>query len=440
MDQPPEALALLGKTLQDRRLEKKLTLEAASVATRIKLYYLEAIEAGHFELLPSTTQAKGFVRTYAGYLGLEPEPLLAALGSTRFAPSAPQAAQSQLDPASLPPAAVENSAQAAAIFTELGRTLRSQREQLSLSIEDVERHTYLREHYLKAMESGDFEKLPSPVQGRGMVSNYAAFLGLDPDQMLNRYAEALQAQLQGRQALAIAEEKAARKAVRARRSSEEKPRKPFRFLSLDALIAVVLVLFLGGFVVWGGLRISSMRNSAAEATVTATAPSIADVILGASTGTPTIEPTANISGTLSLPEAATVGLTTTPEGTVTPDRPVSFGAAVQVYIVVRQRAWVRVTVDGEIVFDDRVLPGSAYQFDAEERIEILTGSGSALQVFYNQVDQGVLGNLGQIVQRVYTVEGALTPTPAVPPTSIDETARPQLTPTPGGDPTMTPTP
>ena len=43
--------------------------------------------------------------------------------------------------------------------------------------------------------------LPSPVQGRGMLNNYAAFLGMNADRLLLQFAEGLQAQLDARRSL-----------------------------------------------------------------------------------------------------------------------------------------------------------------------------------------------------------------------------------------------
>ena len=42
------------------------------------------------------------------------------------------------------------------------------------------------------MEKGHLDDLPSPVQGRGMISNYANFLNLDGESVLLRFAEGLQ--------------------------------------------------------------------------------------------------------------------------------------------------------------------------------------------------------------------------------------------------------
>jgi hypothetical protein len=102
---------------------------------------------------------------------------------------------------------------------------------------------------------------------------------------------------------------------------------------------------------------------------------------------------------------------------------------VAVYVTVRQRAWMQVTVDGDLVFQGRVLPGSAYAYEGEEQVEVLTGNGAGLQIFYNQQDLGLMGDAGQIVQLIFTREGIVQPTP---------TATLALTPTPR--PTVTPAP
>jgi cytoskeleton protein RodZ len=86
-------------------------------------------------------------------------------------------------------------------------------------------------------------------------------------------------------------------------------------------------------------------------------------------------------------------------------------APVQVYVSVLRRAWMRVTVDGNIEFEGRVIPGSAYPFSGEFQIEILTGNGAALQLFFNDTDMGVMGVYGEVVYRVFTPEGVLLPTP-----------------------------
>jgi len=69
----------LGETLAARRGERGLTIEQAAAATRIRAHYLSALESNELERLAAPVYAKGHLRTYALFLGLDPEPLVAML-------------------------------------------------------------------------------------------------------------------------------------------------------------------------------------------------------------------------------------------------------------------------------------------------------------------------------------------------------------------------
>jgi hypothetical protein len=88
---------------------------------------------------------------------------------------------------------------------------------------------------------------------------------------------------------------------------------------------------------------------------------------------------------------------------------------------------MRVSVDGDIEFEGRVIPGSAYSFSGEFQIELLTGNGAALQVFFNGEDLGVLGVYGEVIYEVYTPQGVVLPTPTNTPVP---TNTPPASPTP----------
>jgi len=85
---------------------------------------------------------------------------------------------------------------------------------------------------------------------------------------------------------------------------------------------------------------------------------------------------------------------------------------------VRQRAWMRAIVDGVVEFEGRVVSGSAYPFAGEDSVEIQTGNGAALQVLFNSVDLGLLGASGQVVDRIFSLQGEVTPTPTITPTAF----------------------
>lgn len=468
----------VGQQLRQAREARRLSLEQVARATHMRAHYLQSLEAGNFDALPSLPQARGFLRTYAGYLGLDPEPLLAALNGA--ADNGVRWDGDSGSPAAAPvpssPSEVDgiSFAQANAIFAEVGKKLQQQRELLGLSLDDVVRHTHLRRHYLVALESGDLNNLPSPVQGRGMLNNYAMFLGMEPDPLLLRFAEGLQARLAARQEAQAADKTASPPPVASRRRWLLPA--PLRHLfSNDLLLGGALSLFLVLFALWSAIRVFSIRSTEVP---TPTAPSIAEVLLDDPTPTTTPAPEEEVAALVGEEEPVqeedgggvedenapsevsgdeeesadpeengvdTEAATQEGEETgaesedgeeeTTPSAgnipAFSATSGVQIYITVHQRAWMRVTVDGEEEFDGRVVPGSAYTFTGEDQVEVLTGNGEALQVFFRDQDYGLLGSYGQVVDRVFTVEGIVAPT-ATPTPTVTPTPRVTVTPTPTG--------
>ena len=66
-----------GQKLRDERQSRGLSLLEVSGATKIRVEFLEAIEKGEYEKLPSASYAHGFVGNYAKFLDLEEEEILA---------------------------------------------------------------------------------------------------------------------------------------------------------------------------------------------------------------------------------------------------------------------------------------------------------------------------------------------------------------------------
>jgi hypothetical protein len=61
----------IGTSLQEARLRQGLDFAEIEQATKIRAKYLRALEDERFEVLPSHTYVKGFLRTYAEHLGLD---------------------------------------------------------------------------------------------------------------------------------------------------------------------------------------------------------------------------------------------------------------------------------------------------------------------------------------------------------------------------------
>ncbi len=61
----------VGEILRQARSRRKVELAEVEAATRIRLRYLQAIEAEDWEVLPGGVYTRGFIRTYASFLGLD---------------------------------------------------------------------------------------------------------------------------------------------------------------------------------------------------------------------------------------------------------------------------------------------------------------------------------------------------------------------------------
>ena len=61
----------IGNSLREARMRRQIDFPQAEAAIKIRGKYLRALEDEQFEVLPAETYVKGFLRTYAEYLGLD---------------------------------------------------------------------------------------------------------------------------------------------------------------------------------------------------------------------------------------------------------------------------------------------------------------------------------------------------------------------------------
>jgi hypothetical protein len=86
-------------------------------------------------------------------------------------------------------------------------------------------------------------------------------------------------------------------------------------------------------------------------------------------------------------------------------------APLQIYIVTKQRTYLKVIVDEKTVFEGRSQPGNAYPFSGTESIELISGNAAALQIIFNEADLGTIGAFGEVVDLIFTGGRVVTPTP-----------------------------
>ncbi|HVN14172.1 MAG TPA: RodZ domain-containing protein [Anaerolineales bacterium] len=315
------------------------------------------------------------------------------------------------------------------IFIEIGARLRQRREMLSLTMDEIERHTHVRAAFVKALEEGDFDQLPSAVQTRGMLANYATFLDLDTDALLLRFADALQARHRARYS---ERPRAPRTEMKLGQSLP-----PLRtFIAGDMLFGIGMAVMLVALGIWGFGRV--FANQAARSALP-TAPSISDIL--ARTPVSTAQQEVTLIPAAATPSAVDETTTTPDVGTELPTEDAN--ANVQVEIMSVSSTFMRVLVDGKEKFSGRTMPDTNYPFDAATSVQILTGNAAALRVTYNGKNLGLLGSFGEVVNLIYSANSITTPTPEATATStatpnIPATVTQTFTPTPSSTPTPTP--
>ncbi|MGD0709121.1 MAG: RodZ domain-containing protein [Anaerolineaceae bacterium] len=500
----------VGEQLKAAREQRHLSLEEAVSNTHIRLQFLKALEENHLDELASKAQARGFIRLYASFLGIPIQPLLDALeekpplepalapedveqpSSAQTIEETPSAQYEEIlgsEEEAIPEFAPIVEPDYQTIYREIGLQLRQRREALSLSLDDISLHTRLKKNVLEILEEGQFDSLPSPVQARGLLNNYAKFLNLDVEVLLLHFAEALQLKrviqpkpvVQLKRSTPKAEaakpiastivptvlstfqnktsewvaalskklhpltDKVQAAVSRIRPVSQKAspiapPIKPSANQT-EPLVAKVKLpdswrrfitpdLITGAFLIlilFGFLFWAVTQLVNWQASLPNATPSpVADILLATQTITGT-------PGAASSPQATNLSVPTTAangglavNATIAATLPAGPTLPVQISIIANQRAYLDIKTDGNEKFTGRVLPGNAYEFGAYKSIELTTGNGAALRVIYNQQDLGIVGNFGQDVHLIFTQQGMATPTPAASPTAT-RTPTPTIT-------------
>ncbi|HHB90566.1 MAG TPA: helix-turn-helix domain-containing protein [Anaerolineae bacterium] len=328
---------------------------------------------------------------------------------------------------------------------EIGQLLRQARESKDLSLADVEAETRIRQRYLNALESGDWDELPNRVAARGFLRRYAAFLGLDADELVTQF------DAQTETAAPSAEEAATAATATGSEyrpidldlygATTRRPRLLRRFMG--TLFVLIPIILLGYLLYAYGVPYLKGRNDGGK-TLTATvqlppegaaptAPIIGEI---PPTFTPTATPAQENppSPTFTPTAAATNTPTLAPSPTLTPTP----SETIRLRVVVTSTAWLRIATDGQVQVEALTDPGFDQEFVAYRLLEFLTGNAGGVQLTLNGTPMPPLGEIGDIVifnwevQDGQVVEITPTPLPSITPTA---TISPTVT-TP--EPTQTP--
>jgi cytoskeleton protein RodZ len=140
--------------------------------------------------------------------------------------------------------------------SSFGTWLRRQREAREISLREIAERTKISLRYLEAMENDRFEVLPAPVFAKGFLREYARYVGLSPDDVVNHY-------------LSVQQPQSSEESEDARRERQARGSWP-HWLTL--IVAIVLLLGLVALLAFLSERWRQHRAGGAEARPPSVAP------------------------------------------------------------------------------------------------------------------------------------------------------------------------
>lgn len=270
----------------------------------------------------------------------------------------------------------------------LGDLLREKREQLNLSLDDIEKGTNIRKLYIKSIEEGNYDKLPGEVFLKGFIKTYGKFLGLDSQQLLEQYkneknatkvaTETPKSDKETVQPIQEVPEKdnESQQIVKEKNKKRENIPKinslednqaylqPHKTNSKKNILLVVIILII---IIGGAIFLLSNQSSTETPAPTTTQQQ-------ETTSTPASEPPAP-----------------TPVAITDAEVKAEFTAD----------CWTEVKVDGKTVLSETVKKGSTLEWKGNKQIDITVGNAGAINITFNNQPVGNLGSIGAVVSKTF---------------------------------------
>lgn len=259
-------------------------------------------------------------------------------------------------------------------MSQLGERLRAARESQGISLSQAAAETRILQRYLVALEDGDYPNLPGDVYVRGFIRNYAAFLGLSADELIDLYRY----------------ERGRTDPIRVVPATSNPRVRGCIAPSLVGVFFVVLALVGVTYLVLSATnRIGENAQLAAMSTATMPpAPSPLPTALPESTPAPIIPATATV--------AAAGGEI---EPSLTPTREPEAPIVLEVRIDPGDNpgSWLEIKTDGESVFRRVLAPGRSVRFTARRSVSVRAGNAAVVTVVINDQERRLGARPGEVV-------------------------------------------
>jgi len=255
-----------------------------------------------------------------------------------------------------------------------GDRLRREREMRGITLDEITESTKISRRHLEALESEHFDQLPGGVFNKGFVRAYARFLGLDEDQAVADYSAASNEQPEPEDKFPLE--------IHEQPNRELNPRSSHLPL-VFAIAALVGVLVGYGF--W--LKSRPHTNESAAGNAQQAPP--AAVATAPPARIP--DPTPVAESTPPATEAPAAALPSQP-AQVAPEKLAKPEKVFVVQVKAKEDSWVSIVADGKSVMERVLSADKKKKIKAGKTLVLRTGNAGGIEVTFNGVSLGSLGN------------------------------------------------
>lgn len=296
---------------------------------------------------------------------------------------------------------------------ELGHILREARETKGYTLAEVQNQTRISARFLEALEGGEYDLLPTAVHVRGFLRNYARFLGLDPEPLLNRYLlqhahrphpliRKLDPSLPTTPPLPLPQD---REQVFFDPVNMEVGNGNSRDTESALRLVIILALIIAIALVANRFIPLILNNEDGNAALIEDITTAVQNVISNEELTPTAEaipeslqPENEINTSTGRNEGGSNLLTPVPTRASLP----ATLDTIRLRLDITERTWMEVTIDGDIVFSGWAKLGDPpYEWEAQEEAKVNTGNAVGVFVTINDIELGRMGERGQNKEEVW---------------------------------------
>lgn len=235
-------------------------------------------------------------------------------------------------------------------MASLGEELRRERELRGVSLDEISESTKIGIRYLRALENDNLEILPGRFFTKGIIRAFAKYLGLDEESVLNKYYEDI----------LLREQQQEKEKKKKERDLDEAPRRVTKMLPISAVLIVVVLIVLSVFF------LRPRKPASFEETAL---------------------PNESLQGEL-------------------PQSPSSFqqehyqGDRIYLQLSFKERTWIQVYADGDLMLDGIKNPGETAHIQASEELLIHLGNAGGVSYSLNNRQGRPFGSRGAVVKNI----------------------------------------